>query len=430
MISSLFIIILVLPLIGVLLNNAFTTQIHRSAENELKAYSYSILAVAEVSDNQLLMPDLLLENQFNASESGLYALITSKNNQALWWSPSFLGLVIPQTLSQPRVGTTRISQRTINHQAHLVYSFTVSFGEGNLAFPVTVHVLKDLTAINALFKQFKHTLWTWLLVIALGLIVVQLLWLSFTLKPFKTIQQELLHVEQGKRKLLQQHYPLELNRVAKQFNGLLNTEHNQRKRYRNALSNLAHSLKTPLAVIQTQPNLSTTTVQQLNVMNKTIEHQLKRAQSGGQSSWHTGVNIAPVAEKLLKTLAKIHQSKHLSFSHTIASNALFKGEEADLFEILGNLLDNACKAATQQVQLNVSYNNQQLCISVSDDGPGVSPQLQQNILSRGTRADTYQEGHGIGLAIVRDIVQSYQGQISIHACPSLGGALFRVKLKN
>lgn len=429
MISALFIIMLVLPVVGVLLNNAFTEQIQRSAETELKAYSYAILAVAEVENTQLYMPDLLLENQFNVSESGLYALITSPKNKTLWSSPSLLGLNNPQALVQPNVGATHISQVIINQQTHLMYSFTVSFGEGKHAFPITVHIMKDQNAISALFKQFKRTLWTWLLVLAVGLIVVQLLWLSFTLKPFKTIETELQQVEQGQRKLLQQSYPLELSRVANQFNGLLTTEHNQRTRYRNALSNLAHSLKTPLAVIQTQTELSTITKQQLEVMNKTIEHQLKRAQSGGQSSWHIGVAIAPIANKLIKTLTKIHQNKQLTFSINMVDNAIFKGEEADLFEILGNLLDNACKAAKSTVALTVCYQQDQLIISVADNGVGIGVEQRQHILTRGTRADTYQQGHGIGLAIVRDLIHSYQGQITIAQSPELGGALFVLTLK-
>jgi len=155
-----------------------------------------------------------------------------------------------------------------------------------------------------------------------------------------------------------------------------------------------------------------------------VEHQLKRAQSAGESSWYLGVPVEATSRKLVNTLNKIYKDKALNFSINIQEHALFKGDEADLMEILGNLLDNACKAANKQIDFDVSFNAEQLRLSIADDGQGIEESQRQTILERGTRADTYDKGHGIGLAIVRDLVSSYNGELVIKNSLSLGGALF------
>ena len=238
------------------------------------------------------------------------------------------------------------------------------------------------------------------------------------------LTHELEHIEKGQQKALDGNYPLELQQVTQQLNTLLATEENQRKRYRNALSDLAHSLKNPLAVIQSQTTISASASEQLQRINQIIEHQLKRAQSAGQSSWYLGVQVKQVVEKLITTLSKIYQDSELSFDVDVDETATFKGDEADLMEILGNVLDNACKAAKDRVAIKVVSLDKKLTIEISDDGEGLDESQQAVILSRGGRADTYQAGHGIGLAIVNDLVSSYQGQLFISNSTVHCGAIF------
>lgn len=448
--SALLLIVIILPVIGFTLNNAFAVQMRHAIKNELSAYSYSILAVTEVEQQQLLMPEQLIENQFNVSQSGLYALISalpephhsnqpqvtnrSDNPTILWRSPSLLTLDDPSFLANPAIGQGEFSEIELEGKKHLIYSFSVSFSSAQQAFPLTLHIIKDQADFLQITQAFNQQLWSWLLVLMVLLMLMQIIWLIWTLQPLGTLQTELAQIEQGKMPRLAQTYPQELVQVTNQVNALLATEHNQRQRYQNALSDLAHSLKTPLAVMQSQDELSTAAREQLGIINRTIEHQLKRAQSAGESSWHLGVVVDKTATKLIKTLNKIHHSKQLLISTDIDVQAIFKGDEADLMEILGNLLDNACKAATRRVLLQVAFSNNNfdragnLVLSVADDGPGISESAQHAILQRGTRADTYQQGHGIGLAIVRDLVASYQGKLTIAKSPQLGGALFVVTL--
>ena len=427
--------IVMLPIIGLTLTNAFERQLSLAMKNELKAYSYSIFTVAEVENSQLLMPEFLLENQFNVSKSGLYALITTlpkggqlkgkqvNNNKSkpLWQSPSLLTLSLPSLLPSPDVGNTMLSKINLAGSSHLLYSFSASFSDNGKAFPITLHLIKDQHEFLNALNDFRQKLWTWLLVLMAVFILVQIIWLLWTLKPLTVLTQELENIEKGQKKSLNAQYPLELQQVTQQLNILLMTEENQRKRYRNALSDLAHSLKNPLAVI-----ISANTSEQLQVINQIIEHQLKRAQSAGQSSWHLGVQVSQVVDKLVATLSKIYQDKNLSFTLDVNPSTIFKGDEADLMEILGNILDNACKAARHKIVIKAVTTDTKLTIVIEDDGDGINDSQREIILSRGGRADTYKVGHGIGLAIVCDLVNSYQGQLSIGHSTVLSGAAFTI----
>lgn len=435
LLSTLVMTIVMLPIIGLTLTNAFERQLNLAMKNELKAYSYSIFTVAEVEDNQLLMPELLLENQFNISKSGLYALITklpkdkqvsNTKSKPLWQSLSLLTLSLPSFLPSPDVGQTKLSKINLAGSSHLLYSFSASFSDNGQAFDITLHLIKDQQVFLLALNDFKQKLWTWLFVLMVVFIFVQIVWLLWTLKPLTVLSRELEHIEKGQKKALDAIYPLELQQVTQQLNALLVTEENQRKRYRNALSDLAHSLKNPLAVIQSQTDISVSSSEQLQLINQIIEHQLKRAQSAGQSSWHLGVQVKQVVDKLISTLDKIYQDKVLAFAVDVDPSAIFKGDEADLMEILGNVLDNACKAAKHNVTINVATGGKKLTIEIADDGNGIEESKQDVILSRGGRADTYQAGHGIGLAIVNDLVSSYQGQLTITNSVALSGAAFTI----
>ena len=436
--SALLMIFILLPIVGLIISNAYEKHMVASLKNELSAYSYSILAIIEVENNTLVMPEQLLETQFNVSQSGLYAVLTTSSttiqnysapNPAtesikLWSSQSLLAPWQTTTFRQPSLGESAFYQADIDAQAHYIYSLSVSYGSEEQPFPMTLHIIKQQNDLTHMMAEFHRQLMLGLAGLMLVLLLIQYLWSIWTLKPLKNLSTELSDVEQGKSERLTGTYPTELNQVTEQLNLLLNAEQKQRQRYRNALSDLAHSLKTPLAVMQTQKELSVLTQEQLSIINVIIEHQLRKAQSAGQSSWYLGTAVAPIANKLLNSLTKIYRDKELLFTVNIPPECNFKGDESDLLEILGNLLDNACKAANKQVHLEIKLSANSMTIIIQDDGVGIDPTLREEILQRGTRADTYQHGHGIGLAIVRDLVKSYQGSMHIESSKQLKGAKF------
>lgn len=441
MVSLLAMVIIILPTIAFIIMNSFEKHMMRSIENELSAYSYSILAVAEVERSNLVMPEALIENQFNVSDSGLYAFISAPakdkskatpgalRNAILWRSQSLLTMdIIDEQLSTKLVplltGAKSFSSLEINGAPHFIYSYAVSFSEGSDNFPITVHIIRDKQAFSQLIRNFKQQLWFGLAVLMVIILLLQLVWLMWTLKPLSTLEHEIKAVEQGRAEKLTSSYPVELAKLTTQLNQLLATEQKQRQRYRNALSDLAHSLKTPLAVLQAQRDTSAVNQEQINRINATIEHQLKRAQSAGHSSWLLGIDIKPVVDKLLNTLAKIYQGEQKQLILNLTDNSTFKGDEADLLELLGNLLDNAYKAAKSTIMLTISQQDKALIMCIEDDGIGIKQQQITQILERGVRADTYEAGHGVGLAIVRDLMASYQGEMHIGTSKALGGAKF------
>jgi len=448
MVSILAMVVIILPSIAFIIVNSFERHMVRSIEKELSAYSYSILAVAEVEQASLVMPEVLIENQFNVSGSGLYAFISGSRNQPesakgieklknsapLWHSPSLLTLNLPKQLpkqiTQLVTGDKTFSTIELNGSAHFIYSYAVSFSEAGQNFPLIVHIIRDKQNFLQLITSFKQQLWLGLAVLMIIILLLQVIWLLWTLKPLSALEKEVKAIERGEALKLTGLYPKELSQLTSQLNQLLDTEQKQRQRYRNALSDLAHSLKTPLAVLQAQSNIPAVNQEQINRINSTIDHQLKRAQSAGHSSWLLGIEIKPVVEKLLNTLAKIYQQEPKEVIVNVEDKLAFKGDEADLLELLGNLLDNAYKAAKTTISVTITHQNNSLMVKVEDDGVGIKRQEVKNILERGVRADTYQEGHGVGLAIVRDLVDSYHGHLSIELSEPLGGARFVLIFNN
>jgi len=160
---------------------------------------------------------------------------------------------------------------------------------------------------------------------------------------------------------------------------------------------------------------------QIDRITAMIEHQLKRASSSGQDIWLKQIPISPVIEQLKSALQKIYRDKQIHYELDCPPQMMFRGDETDLMEMLGNLLDNASKACKQQVRLTVQARPLQLM--VEDDGPGVPADKTAQLLNRGTRLDTYTDGHGVGLSIVDELSQSYQGRLEIGRS-QLGGASF------
>lgn len=420
-------VIVVLPSIGMIIINAYEKHMVNSVENELSAYIYSILAVAEVENAELVMPEVLAENQFNVSQSGLYAAINPINtpiSASLWQSQSLLTIDLPQFNSSLAIGTNAFTAIDIDQEPHFIYSFAVSFGDEDQTFPVTLHIIKEKKEFLRLMAEFKQQLLIGLAVLFGLILIIQFIWLRWTLKPLVVLENEIKAIEQGESATLTANYPQELGKVTSQLNSLIATEQQQRQRYRNALSDLAHSLKTPLAVLQAEPTISLQSQEQIDRINFTIEHQLKRAQSAGHSSWLLGINIEQVVSKLSNSFKKIYHDKTINLIMTIDKELTFKGDEADLLELLGNVLDNAYKAAKHTIKLSISQHASGLVMIIEDDGIGINEQQKQIIFERGVRADTYQQGHGVGLAIVRDLVQSYRGSLDICRGETLGGAKF------
>jgi two-component system sensor histidine kinase PhoQ len=253
------------------------------------------------------------------------------------------------------------------------------------------------------------------------------------------MEREIRAVEEGRSDVLGAGYPRELSGVAGNLNTLLIGERKRVARYRDTLGNLAHSLKTPLAVmraaISSNSGVSEAVLNpEIDRMTAIIEHQLKRAAaSGGALLGQAPVEVAPIVSELRVALLKVYARKDLSIELVTAPACQFVGDRGDLTELLGNVLDNACKWCRGVVRLTAlvdgsSEARQKLSIAVEDDGPGISAEDRIRIGQRGVRTDETVPGHGIGLSMVQDTVELYGGTMTIGASPTLGGAAFEIRL--
>jgi two-component system sensor histidine kinase PhoQ len=260
-------------------------------------------------------------------------------------------------------------------------------------------------------------------------------WSTF---PLQELAADVSGIEAGERDQLQGSYPSELLTVTKNLNLLIRSERERQSRYRTTLEDLAHSLKTPLAVLSTALQESTDNQvlpaqqrqemkEQLDRMDQIVSWQLKRAVKSNHNQWLAKpVPVTPVIEKLLSALQKVYRDKAMQLETHLDEKALFYGEKSDLMEICGNLLDNAFKYGNSKVAVSTKTKGRRLVIEVSDDGPGIDEGKRHWVLERGARADTAKSGQGIGLAVVVELVSAYHGEIRIQT-GSLGGAVITVR---
>ncbi|HTU68018.1 MAG TPA: ATP-binding protein, partial [Steroidobacteraceae bacterium] len=303
----------------------------------------------------------------------------------------------------------------------------------------TFSVASSLDTYDAQVRAYRQQLIIWftglvlLFVFALGLLVR---WLS---QPMRRLEREIKDVEAGKRESLGEEWPIELTPVTSNLNALLEGERQRIKRYRDTLGNLAHSLKTPLAVMRQsltgiEARARQTLDGEIDRMTDIIEHQMKRAvTSGGVLLGQQPVDLAPVVTELRVALLKVYGNKDLLFEMSVAPGAQFIGDRNDLTELLGNLLDNACKWCRSRARIVVTIDAQAadsrtaLRVAIDDDGPGIAETDRAKVLQRGGRVDEATPGHGIGLSMVHESVALYGGHMRIDAS-ELGGARFVLEL--
>jgi len=249
----------------------------------------------------------------------------------------------------------------------------------------------------------------------------------------------LSRVRRGVSDRLSGTHPPELQQITDSINGLIESEYTHLDQSRNTLSDLAHSLKTPLAVLRSRldsgadhDQLRAEVAAQVQRMTEMVSYQLSRAARSGHALFSAPIAIEPRAEEIVASLEKVYISKGVFCEFDVDPGASFYGELGDLQELLGNLLENAFKWSVQRVLLTVKVDpaaaNRRpgVLMAVEDDGPGVPLENVEHLLQRGVRGDERVHGHGIGLAIVQDIVRAYRGDLKVERSTELGGARFAV----
>lgn len=409
------------------LDRAFYESARSARQERLLGQVYLLIAAAEVDrDGKLSLPSSLSEARFSLPGSGLYAHIADRTGNTVWRSPSSLGVTTPfQKALAPG------DKRFDTGQTYFVQSLGVKWAVGQNHYPFTFSISEDLAEFNAQIKHYRQSLWRWLAALSVLLLLAQAAMLRWGLRPLRQVARELNAIEAGGQEKLQGIYPEEIKRLTDNLNSLIQHERAQQTRYRNALGDLAHSLKTPLAVMRgalsgDPAQLPETVEDQVARMDSIVTYQLQRAATSGiKNAMATPIPILPVIKKIIAALNKVHRDKGVKTDIAVPDDVTFPVDEGDLMELLGNLIDNAYKWCRQQVKISAVVHDGQLTIAIEDDGPGIPPAQAENILQRGVRADEAVPGHGIGLAVARDITEAYQGSIGAGQS-SLEGAMIRV----
>ncbi|CAM5224749.1 two-component sensor histidine kinase [Alishewanella longhuensis] len=373
----------------------------------MEVHMYAILSELHLADGKIELNNNTLAPDFYRPDSGLSAFVTD-GQRLLWQSDSSLN----QEFQVPDIQLTpgqhifyAIEQAETEYQ---ILSIAFLFDSGESAQPLAIHVVQSQAMLMAPHKSFRSTLLRWFAGIVAGLLLLSILAYYWTTKPLTRLDHEIRQLERGKQDHLTGNYPSELNVIKEDLNLLLASQNRQKLRYRNHLSDLAHALKTPVAVLRTSPLAQQPELkEQIDRITAMIEHQLKKASSSGQDIWKKQTPVLPLAEKLINALRKIYRDKGCVIELICSERAFFRGDETDLMEILGNLLDNACKACDKKVRVKVEQHP--FTLIVEDDGPGIPVNQRQELFERGTRLDTYVDGHGVGLSIVAELVNSYSG---------------------
>lgn len=424
------------------LDRAFTEAGEQARQDILDGHLIALLAAAEPGDNgRLVMPDRLREPRFERVGSGLYAELRQLDGTVFWRSRSALGLEVPAGADLQLGDHLFAREFLVDGTPLLTLSLAVDWelDEGE-SRPYVFKVAESLDGFNAQIAGFRGQLFGWFAAVALTMLLAFSMLLRGLLKPLRKIEMEITEIEEGDRASLSSEFPTELTGVARNMNLLIDSERARSDRYRYTLDNLAHSLKTPLAAMRSllgerqSEQFAKRYNEQIDRMDEIVRYQLRKpATSEARNLVLTPVSVEKEVARLVDGLSKVYRDKHPEIEVRIDKDVQFRGDTGDFLELAGNLLDNACKWCERRVRIVVvpsvgaSAVASGMILTVADDGPGIPKDAAAALLQRGMRLDESTPGHGIGLAVVKDVARSYGGQLSIEKS-DLGGAEITVSI--
>ena len=295
-------------------------------------------------------------------------------------------------------------------------------------------VAGDKALLAEPLQRFTRMLLIALGLLALGLALAVAVQLQLALRPLQLLRARLSAVRSGAAGQLEGRFPQELQPLVNEFNHVLRENADMVQRARTQAGNLAHAVHTPLSILanaaaQVNGPLALLVQEQVATARRQVDYHLARARAAAAVR-ATGLStpVLPPLRALLRTMERLHTERHLAFELAPqAQEGAFRGEEQDLYELLGNLIDNAGKSARQRVVVDVQLSAGQLCFTVDDDGPGIPEKEREHMFERGVQLDEQRPGSGLGLDIVRALAETYGGSVQALASP-LGGARLRLCL--
>lgn len=447
----------------------FTTSVRASAEEQMLIVAYGLVDATKKDADaaafrgtfagpSILLPDELGEPRLSRPNSGLYAYVETADGSLAWRSPSMaITSVDAPPKPRPPPGDSRFHKIEIDGtEPRFLLGYTVILEELEDS-ELTFWVLNDQAPFNAEIREFRRSLVVGVIAATLLLIVLQLGTLRWGLHPLRRMAERVRALHAGERGDIGEDYPAELAQLAHTLNRFVEHEMESRERYRRAMGDLAHSLKTPLAVLKNAlitPDKPDKTLfdDQLDRMEETISRQLSRAAAMPPVLPREPVAVMPVLERLCRALDKAYAEKHVDVEIRTAQVRV-RADERDVMDVLGNLLENAYKYSHSKVRITArrdkcpatradtdptgpnaveldgagTGSRDAICIVVEDDGDGIPEAAKRYVFERGARADTAHSGHGIGLAASVELATAYGGTVQL-ADSDLGGARVILKL--
>jgi two-component system sensor histidine kinase PhoQ len=420
-----FLMLVFFSITGAILDSAFSNAAKTAAQEKMQLQILSLISSAEQQGRNLVIPNYQSDPQFNEASSGLYGYVLDRAGKELWRSRSAI-LISPRTArpTLPGKQTFGIDDTNPNTELFVATYGTIEESQGK-DYQYTFVVMQDNHSYRQSIISYRESLWLWLTVVALLLLATQHLLLSRGLRPLHDLAHHLKEIENGDAQSLSGNYPQELSRLTGNLHRLFDSERKQRERYHQRLGDLAHSLKTPLAVISNAASEPTDELrdivkEQSSRMDQIVRYQLQRAVVSQQVTSITKVNILEQAKQIKSALDKVYKAKAVMCDIRIPQASVFQGDQGDLLEMLGNFMDNAYKYGAGEVRVTVEDNNESISFIVEDNGIGIDESQREEITRRGARLDTQEHGQGIGMAVVVDIVKGYKGTIEISDSDLLG----------
>ena len=423
-------LIAVLVLVGLALAQLslwlFEVGLQRYLETGLRKESENLLIALVRGQSGLELDERRLSSAYQRPFSGYYFRIDFDGGS--WRSRSLWDLDMPAPASSGLHTDLQLGPE--NQQLLVLRSDYRRFGQ-----PISISVAQDYTPVRDQFRRMQQIGLGLGLVALILVLVLQRITVTRSLRPLERVRGQIAQLQQGKRSQLDTQVPSELEPLVAQINHLLAHTEDSLRRSRNALGNLGHALKTPLAVLlslassehlKDAPQVRVQLREQLQQIQQRLSRELNRARLAGDALPGAQFDCDAELPGLLSTLGMIH-GEGLELSQRVPPGLLLPWDREDLLELLGNLLDNACKWADSEVRLTIDEQAERYQLVIDDDGPGIPESDRQQVLERGTRLDEQVDGHGLGLGIVRDIVEVWGGQMTLQDSP-LGGLQVSIAL--
>lgn len=427
-----------LSAVGWMLDRSHKAAVRTGAEQQLRNIAYGVLGAIDERDGDIVVSTGHLAPRLAQPQGGLYAFVDVPGRGVVWRSPSAAvrGFDLPKNTLPRRPAPGEHVFAREKSAGRFTFAYTVIWDPSNTR--ATIWVFANNAPYREQIAGFRRSAAIGLIGATLAFVIIQFAAVRWGFAPLRRMVARIRALEAGDRADIGDDYPVELGGLARNLNRFVAYERENRERYRRAMDDLAHSLKTPLAVLRNtmrdlQQSVAAIIAEQLGRMETTVAHQLARAVAARPLLPATPLALLPLAVRITRALQTAYEEKGVVVDAPwqregpAPQESAVRVDESDAMDMIGNLLENAFKYCRSQVRVSVDETSDGVAIVIEDDGDGIPPAKRQAVLQRGARAQDDVAGQGIGLAVVVELAANYGGRLAL-AESELGGALAHLDL--